>query len=189
MQPTRKFVITRSLACLIAAATLGCASSSSSPATKSAEAPGGGEPNGSGKTLDISLPNIDGEEITLASRRDTDIFVLSFWAIWCTPCQAELSKLDPVYQAMKDRGLHVYGISIDGPDTAAQVPSWARREGYTMPILLDRETEVLARFNPSGDIPFYVVLDANGTVLKTHQGYVDGDVKILEDFLDERLPK
>jgi len=48
---------------------------------------------------------------------------------------------------------------------------------------------VLARFNPSGDIPFYVVLDANGTVLKTHQGYVDGDVKILEDFLDERLPK
>jgi hypothetical protein len=66
----------------------------------------------------------------------------------------------------------------------AQVGPWAQREGYAFPILLDRETQVLSRYNPRGDIPYYVVLDANGTILKDHQGYMTGDMLELEAFLD-----
>lgn len=54
--------------------------------------------------------------------------------------------------------------------------------------MLDRETSLLSSYNPKGDIPFYVVLDADGQVIKAHQGYVKGDMEGLRAFLDERLP-
>jgi hypothetical protein len=47
---------------------------------------------------------------------------------------------------------------------------------------------LLARYNPKGDIPFYVVLDADGNILQSHQGYVKGDEVKLEQFLTEQLP-
>ena len=41
---------------------------------------------------------------------------------------------------------------------------------------------------PRGDIPYYVVLDASGKVLKDHQGYMSGDVEELGAFLETVLP-
>ena len=148
-----------------------------------------GEAGGGGGGIDISLPNTTGELITPSASADHEVFVLAFWATWCQPCQQELTKMGGMYEKMKQRGLHIYGISIDGPDTAAQVVPWVEREGYPFPILLDRETQVLTRFNPRGDIPYYVVLDAKGKTLKDHQGYMTGDMEELEQFLDGVLPK
>ena len=114
--------------------------------------------------------------------------MLAFWATWCQPCQQELTKMSSLYSDRKDAGLRVYAINIDGPDTVAQVSPWVQREGYPFPVLLDRETQVLTRYNPRGDIPYYVVLDANGQTLKDHQGYMTGDMEELAAFLDGVLP-
>jgi len=145
---------------------------------------GAGGPGGPG----VTLPDIDGREVKLGAERDGELFVLIFWATWCQPCRSELAKLSTAYLDYEDRGLRLYAISIDGPGTVAQVPSWVRRERYSFPVLLDRETEVLGRYHPGGDIPFYVVLDGDGRVLERHQGYVDGDVEALLRYLDARLP-
>ncbi|MBL4689264.1 MAG: TlpA family protein disulfide reductase [Nannocystaceae bacterium] len=142
-----------------------------------------------GGSLGIRLPSIDGQDVSLAADDPNDVFVLAFWATWCQPCQSELTKLQGMYDARRDKGLKLYAVSIDGPDTQSEVVGWSRREGYTFPVLLDGETEILGRYNPKGDIPFYVVLDANGTVLRSHQGYVDGDVAELAHFVDEQLAR
>ena len=134
--------------------------------------------------LDFALPDLQGTMVTPNDNSAADVFVLAFWATWCQPCQQELSKMNTMYAGMKHRGLEVYAVSIDGPDTAAQVGPWVQREGYTFPVLFDRETQVLTRFNPRGDLPFYVVVDASGKVLKEHQGYMTGDMEALEAFLD-----
>ena len=170
----------RQLVCLAMAALFGCA-------TKPGGGPGtAGEDDGRG--LDITLADVEGNMVTPAAETGKEVFVLVFWSTWCQPCQQELSKVDGLYGTMKTRGLRVYGISIDGPDTVSQVVPWVQREGYTFPILLDRETEVLTRYNPRGDIPFYVVLDAQGKILKDHQGYVSGDMDDLARFLETVLP-
>lgn len=147
--------------------------------------------SGGGSTargIDFSLPDPQGEIVTPAASSQGDVFVLAFWATWCQPCQQELTKMSGMHDEMQARGLRIYAISIDGPDTAAQVGPWALREGYPFPILLDRETQVLTRFNPRGDIPYYVVLDAQGKILKDHQGYMTGDMEELQRFLDGVLP-
>lgn len=155
--------------------------------------PSGGSANpgdaaGSAGGLDFALPDVDGELITPTAQTEQDVFVLTFWATWCQPCQQELTKMNAMYDTRKGRGLHIYAVSIDGPDTAALVGPWAEREGYQFPVLLDRETQVLTRYNPRGDIPYYVVLDARGKVLKDHQGYMTGDMEELEAYLDSVLP-
>lgn len=140
------------------------------------------------KSLDITLPDINEEDYTIVSKTDHDLHILCFWAVWCTPCQAELRKMGPMWKNMKDRGLNVYAVSTDGPDTASRVAGFAQQEGYEFPVLMDRETTLLAKYNPKGDIPFYVILDADGNVIKAHQGYVKGDMEGLEAYLDETLP-
>lgn len=155
----------------------GCASSSSSSNAPASE----------GHGLDISLPDVDGEIVTPVANSDGDVFVLAFWATWCQPCQQELSKMNAMYADRRARGLQIFAISIDDPSTAAQVGPWVEREGYDFPVLLDRETQVLTRYNPRGDIPYYVVLDASGRVLKDHQGYMPGDMDKLSAYLDSVL--
>ena len=138
--------------------------------------------------LGITLTDLDDSDISLVSNSDKEVHVLAFWATWCVPCTGELAKMEGIYQRLQPRGLKIYAISIDGPDTISRVPGYASQEQWSFPVLYDSDTQVLARFNPKGDIPFYVVLDASGNILKSHQGYVKGDEAELEAFLTESLP-
>jgi cytochrome c biogenesis protein CcmG/thiol:disulfide interchange protein DsbE len=143
---------------------------------------------GTSRGLDLTLPDVEGNIVTPSAETGQEVFVLVFWATWCQPCQQELTAMDRLYAEKQARGLKVYAISIDSPDTASQVVPWVQREGYRFEVLLDRETEVLTRYNPRGDIPYYVVLDASGKVLKDHQGYMSGDIEELRAFLETVLP-
>jgi len=138
--------------------------------------------------LDITLPDLEDDDVTITSASADSVHILAFWAIWCVPCTAELAKMKGMYDRLQPRGLEIYAVSIDGPDTMSRVPGFAAQEGWRFPVLYDSDTEILARYNPKGDIPFYAVLDATGNIIKTHQGYVKGDVIELEQFLDQRLP-
>jgi peroxiredoxin len=166
------------VATLTALALFGCDKSGTS-------SPEGG---GGGTELGITLSDLDDEDVTITSETDHDVHVLAFWATWCIPCVGELAQMQGVYDRLQSRGLKIYAISTDGPDTISRVPGFAAQEKWTFPVLYDSDTRVLASFNPKGDIPFYVVLDAKGNILKSHQGYVKGDVEKLEAFLNEQLP-
>ena len=174
-RPRRRLQCTPGLALALV---LGCATQSAS----------GGRGGDSPRGLDLTLPDVQGNMVTPTAETGKEIFVLVFWATWCQPCQQELTKMDALHEAMQPRGLRIYAVSIDGPDTSSQVMPWVQREGYRFEVLLDRETEVLTRFNPRGDIPYYVVLDADGKILKDHQGYNSGDVDDLAAFLETVLP-
>jgi len=141
------------------------------------------------RELGIILHDVDDANFEIVSKTEHDLHVLAFWAVWCTACRTMIPELEVLWKDMRHRGLNVYAVSIDGPDTQAQVAGLAIAEGYEFPVLLDRETAVLSSYNPKGDIPFYVVLDADGQAIRSHQGYVAGDMVSLRSFLDERLPK
>lgn len=136
----------------------------------------------------FSLPDVEGGEVeveTVANGRT----ILAFWATWCQPCQSELSKLDSLYADLRNRGLAVYAINVDDPSTVSQVGSWVAREGYRFPVLLDSESEILARYHPRKEIPFYVVLDGDARVVENHPGYTPGDIDALRTRLEQALPE
>lgn len=139
--------------------------------------------------LGIALPDLDDEEVEIVSPSADSIHVLVFWAAYCTPAVGELTKMQAMLDRLGPRGLELYAISIDGPDTVAQVPGIVAREAWTFPVLFDADTSTMSRWNPKGDCPFYVVLDADGNVITTHQGYVKGDVEALEQLLNEHFER
>ena len=62
-----------------------------------------------------------------------------------------------------------------------------RRYRYRFPVLMDQETEVSNRFNPTMDLPYSVLIDKDGRIAFVHQGYRIGDEEILEKKIEKLL--
>ncbi len=126
------------------------------------------------------LPTPDGGRYDGGAHLGRDVVYLSFWATWCKPCKVELEALAPLYERLRGSGFVLLAVSVDGPDTVAEVPGFLAQHGYTFPVVLDSETELLARYNPKGEVPFSMLVGRDGTVHSVHGGYAPGDEVKLE---------
>jgi len=54
---------------------------------------------------------------------------------------------------------------------AGAVSAFVGRYRFTMPVLLDSRSEVVALFDPQLVLPFTVLLDRSGRIRFSHQGY------------------
>lgn len=134
---------------------------------------------------DFTLPSIDNEKVTLSTFGD-QVVVMSFWATWCGPCKEEMPHLQKMYDAKKEQGFTVLSISTDDARSASRVKPFIKKNGYTFPVLLDRESKVISEFNPTKTLPFTVVI-AKGEVVKSISGFNPGDEEALEKLVDELL--
>jgi peroxiredoxin len=129
---------------------------------------------------DFSLEDLAGATHRLSDYRGDRVVLVNFWATWCVPCVKELPRLQALQDRYGAQGLQVLAISTDGPDRRAAVSSLTGRYGFTMPILLDARSEVIALYNPKLDLPYTVLVDRSGRVRYAHQGYSPGDERLLE---------
>lgn len=135
---------------------------------------------------DFTLRDVNGAEQTLSSLKGS-VVVLSFWATWCGPCKEEMPHLQAMYKEMKDQGLVVLSISTDDARSASRVKPFVMKMGYTFPVLLDRESTVIGAYNPSKTLPYTVVVDRKGEVVRKTSGYNPGDETELKTFLAQQL--
>ncbi|MCC7075237.1 MAG: TlpA family protein disulfide reductase [Deltaproteobacteria bacterium] len=122
--------------------------------------------------------DLQGRRVRLDDLRGR-VVVLAFWATWCTPCLAELRHLDELQRRRGAQGLSVIAVAGDGPETASRVSSLARQQRWQMSVIHDVERRVFARFNPTGETPWLVVIDKHGRIAWTHGGYAPGDEHAL----------
>lgn len=61
---------------------------------------------------EISLPNPDGETVTLSSLRGKYVLI-DFWAAWCKPCRAENPNVVRVYNQYAGENFEILGVSLD----------------------------------------------------------------------------
>lgn len=132
-----------------------------------------------GRASDFALRDTEGRTVRLSDHRGK-VVLLNFWATWCTPCAAELPHLQRLYETYADQGLVILAISMDGPETVANVIPHARRYGLTFPVLLDEETRVVGMYNPKRAAPFNVLVGRDGVVEMTREGYSAGDEIAME---------
>ncbi len=163
-------------AALAACALTGCAGSH----TKSASSVASQSTTVGAPAPDFTLRDLDGRNFTLSDHLGKDVILLNFWATWCVPCAAEMPTLEQVYLAHKDKGFVVLAISMDGPESVAQVGPLARRYGVTFPVLLDEETKVVGVYNPKRTAPLNVLIDRKGQVVRIRNGYNAGDEKLVD---------
>jgi peroxiredoxin len=175
----------RSIPVVLALAAISCASSA--PDAKTA-GPGPSSPPSSdtesSDITDFTLTDIDGNQVSLSQYVGKGPIVISFWATWCKPCVAEMPHLQRMYDARKKDGFVVLAVSLDGPDTEAEVAPFVRKKGFTFPVLIDSETRAASLYNPRRAAPYTVVIDRHGKILKRREGFNPGDEAQLEADVD-----
>jgi peroxiredoxin len=106
------------------------------------------------------------------------MLLVSFWATWCGSCIDEFSDLQDTYQMYKDRELELITVSVNMPDEKPSVLKMLERKRAVSRNLLfaSEDTASLQKaFDPEwgSEVPYTVLLDANGKVLYAKTGSVD----------------
>ena len=175
--------LTAAIACGCGAAPVASGGGAETPA-------GGGESSGgSSEVSDFVLKGVDGRSHALSDYLGKHVIVISFWATWCAPCLKEMDQLQTLYEAHADKGLMILSLTIDEPETVGEARTYVKQRGFTYPVLLDTEREVVNRLHPRCIPPYTVVIGKDGSVVWTHEGYVPGDEKKLEAAVLEALGK
>lgn len=149
---------------------------------------GGGAKAGGNSAPDFALPDLEGKTVRLSDYLNgKNVVLLDFWSTTCDPCMAEMPHLVELYKAKKDAGFVVLAISLDGPESRAQVSSTVHDKDMIFPVLLDEETVVVAKYNPKRDMPFTVLIGKSGSVMLKRPGYNPGDEKLLTGEVEKAL--
>jgi peroxiredoxin len=163
---------------LAAPLVLGCgASPAASGGAGAADGSSGDRPQA--RPPEFTLDSLDGRSVSLGEYLGRNIVLIDFWATFCEPCLTAMPHLDSLYRQYKDQGFVVLGISIDGPDSIAQVQTVVARLGVSFPILLDQETRVVGLYNPKTSAPYSVLIGRDGRIIRKKEGYTTGDANTL----------
>lgn len=167
-------------AALVASSLVACAGAGGegAGAASGASASGGAVKTGAQAT-DFTTRDIDGRTVRLSDHLGKDVVLLDFWSTFCQPCQAEMPHLRRLYEEHKAKGFVVIAVSMDGPETVAEVPSFARRNGMTFPTVLDEDSRIASVYNPRKAAPLSVLIDRKGGVVSVREGYNPGDEEYL----------
>lgn len=173
----------------LAATLLACAAAGCGPEPAQGPAPQTpGAPQKSGASApDFALKSTEGKTVRLSDYLGKNVVLIDFWSTTCDPCLAEMPYLVDLYKAKKDRGFVVLAVSLDGPESLADVNRVAHDKEMVFPVLLDEETTVVARYNPKREMPFSVLIDKSGTIVQKKAGYTPGDEKGLAAEVDKAL--
>jgi len=139
------------------------------------------------RAIDFTLKDLDGNSVRLSDYYNKNVVLIDFWATWCVPCIKEMPHFQRFYDKYKEKGLEVFCITIDGPESASLVKTFIKRYKYTFPVLLDTESKVVALYNPRVIVPYTLIIDRDGNIQYVHQGYSPGDETHMEQKIIELL--
>jgi thiol-disulfide isomerase/thioredoxin len=147
-------------------------------------------------SMDFHLRDINGKDRSfkelLASIRDADSvshkggLIISFWALWCVPCQQEMKAIKPIFEKYQDRNIHYLAINTDNPRSIAKVKSWVAAQKLPYEFWLDPNSEVFKKLNGQ-NMPYSLIVDANGKLIAKRTGFLAGEEKEIEADLKKIL--
>lgn len=138
----------------------------------------------------VNVKNINGENIDFSSVIEPGkVTVISFWATWCGPCIKELQAIDQYYEEWQEAyNMKLVAVSIDDSRNVKKVKPKVLGEGWQYEIILD-ENQDLARAMNVNNPPMTYIVDTEGKIVYSHQGYTPGAEDELEAQLKKLLPQ
>lgn len=130
---------------------------------------------------DVNAKTLDGQTVNLLQTygQSGKVTIISFWATWCKPCQAELDAMSDLYPEWQENyNVELVAISIDDQRAVAKVGPLVETKGWDFTVLLGNESEMRNSFNFSS-IPQTLVVGKNGNIAYVHNGYAPGDEEDL----------
>jgi peroxiredoxin len=135
----------------------------------------------------FTLKDINNKEVVFDSLLGKGPVVLDFWAIWCKPCIKELDSWRELYKEYKERGLEIVAINQDDPRNEAKIKPFVKSRRWNFPVLLDPNRKVRRLYQVTA-FPTTFILDSEGRIRYTHQGFKIGEESTLEEEIVSLLP-
>ena len=132
------------------------------------------------KLPNVKLKNMDKKKVNMTSLSDEGPIVINFWNLACEPCKKEMVELDKMNKKLIETGFKVVSVNIDNTRNMSKVKSFVKSRDYSFIVLSDPKAELFRKLG--GKImPFSIIVDNSGEVVKKHVGYNPGDEKKLEE--------
>jgi thiol-disulfide isomerase/thioredoxin len=93
-------------------------------------------------TPDFELSDTQGRVWKLSETRGK-VVIVNFWASWCEPCRAEMPSLQDMASFYSP---DVLVLAVNFKEREARVATVARNWGLTLPLPVDRDGAVAARY-------------------------------------------
>jgi peroxiredoxin len=130
----------------------------------------------------FATQDISGRAVRLAAYRGKYV-LLDFWATWCAPCVGELPRLQAAYQAYRDTGFEIIGVSLDESKTAVADFAKARKIPWPQVHNASSSADLVELFGINS-IPATYLIDPEGTIIR-----IDLRGKTLDDTLGQLLKR
>ncbi len=124
----------------------------------------------------FSMKTLDGQSVSSDDLRG-HVVVISFWATWCLPCQAELPKIQSVskrYSANPRVSILAIDSGTEG-DTPEKVRSYLLKKRLSLSVLVDspdgESPGPAARSLHVPSLPALYIFDSAGRLRSIHLGY------------------
>ena len=115
----------------------------------------------SAENTEFTLPSLTGNMMELADFRG-NVVLLNFFATWCPPCREEMPTIQAAFEAYRQRGFVVVGVSTDKEGKKVVEP-FVKSYHMTFPVLLDAAGQVAQQYRVRG-IPTIYLFDRRGRI-------------------------
>jgi len=111
------------------------------------------------------------------------IYIVDFFASWCSSCQKELPLISHVNEKIDKTKVEIIGIDVDKKVESAMAfqESLRKRDNLDFRVINDSQNFIISKFNPIGMPTLFYI--KNRKIITIVTGAVDNiDVKILNDL-------
>ncbi len=109
--------------------------------------------------------------------------VISMWATWCGPCKTELDHMKPYLEKWEgEYDVNFLAISVDQRHMINRIKPMVQRQGWKYKVLVDPNGKLQSTLG-FDTIPTMYVLDGNGKIVRTYNGYVKGQEHKVDQLL------
>ncbi|MBN9381860.1 MAG: AhpC/TSA family protein [Chitinophagaceae bacterium] len=131
--------------------------------------------------IDFTQLDQSGKPVKLSDFRGKWVLV-DFWASWCGPCRRENPNLLKTYEAFKDKGFTVLGVSLDRPGDRDKWLAAVEKDGLPWTQVSDLKgwDNEAAKLYEVTAIPMNFLIDPNGVIVGKYLRGADLDKKLEE---------
>jgi len=127
--------------------------------------------------IDFALSDLDGNTIWLSDYLGK-VVIISFWATWCPPCQAEIPELVTMYPELLDKDVVILAVNFRESDDT--VYAFTQEMQMNFPVLLDPMGYLAYAYGVRG-LPTSLFIDRQGVLRYRYLGGLDQAT--IEDIL------
>ncbi|MDN5853327.1 MAG: thioredoxin-dependent thiol peroxidase [Actinomycetia bacterium] len=128
------------------------------------------------KAPDFTLPDDQGESVTLSSLRGGKVIVYFYPAAMTPGCTKQACDFTESLSSLESHGYTVVGISPDAPDKLAK---FRERDGLTIRLLSDPDKDVLLAYGAFGEKKLYGKV-VEGVIRSTFVLDEEGNVELAQ---------